>query len=280
MRIRGLRTHAITGEDITAIRDWYAELLGVNAYFDEPFYVGFDVAGYELGMTPTDPNVPSATTYWATDDVRAWVARAVERGARVVEEPKDVGADIVVGAVEDPFGNVFGFIENRHFAPPVVAAKGLDLRADPIVLESHVSATPEACFDAWTSSEGMATWWAKNTRIELRIGGHFELYMLDEGPYGSRGSEHCRVLSYLPGRMLSFSWNAPPQLDATRDQHTWVVLEFDAIEGGTRLRLTHTGWPAEAWEREPQWAETHAYFVRAWGIVLGLFETHFGALGR
>lgn len=280
MHLRGLRTHALATDDVTATRDWYAKLLGFAPYFDQRFYVGFDVAGYELGVFPAsaiEDGGHATTTYWATDDVRGALDRAVELGATVIEGPQDVGDSIVVGAVRDPFGNAFGFIHNANFAPPVVAASGTDLRDDPIVKEVTVASDPDACFAAWTSSEGLAAWWADDTRIDLRIGGHFELYMLPDAPWGQRGSEHCRVLSYLPGRMLSFSWNAPPSLPRTRDQHTWVVLEFEPVAAGTRVRLTHTGWPASAWDDEPQWAETHAYFDRAWGIVLDRFTKHFVA---
>lgn len=280
MKLRGLRTHAIATDDVPATRDWYATLLGFDPYFDQRFYVGFDVAGYELGVFPSsamEDDGHATTTYWATDDVRAAMARAVEMGATVIETAKDVGDDIVVGAVRDPFGNAFGFIHNRNFAPPVVAARGTDLRTDPLVLETAVAASADACFAAWTSSEGLASWWTDKARIDLRIGGHFEILFATDQPWGRRGSEHCRILSYLPGRMLSFSWNAPPHLDRTRDQHTWVVLEFEPSGAGTRVRLTHTGWPEAAWAEEPQWAETYAYFQRAWSFVLDLFTKHFGA---
>lgn len=278
MKLQGLRTHALVADDPAAVRDWYTQLLGHAPYFDEPFYVGFDVAGYELGIVPRGgvQSDFSATAYWASADVAADVARAVSMGATVVEPARDVGEDIVVGAVRDPFGNTFGFIENRHFAPRMVAARGVDVRPDPIVIETAVAATPDACFAAWSSSEGLREWWVESSRVDLRVGGHFELYFLTDAPWGSRGSEGCRVLSYLPGRMLSFTWNAPPSLPKTRDQHTWVVLEFERAGEGTRVRLTHTGWPASAWETEPEWAETHAYFQRAWTFVIDRFAEHFG----
>jgi uncharacterized protein YndB with AHSA1/START domain/predicted enzyme related to lactoylglutathione lyase len=279
MKLQGLRTHALATTDVAATRDWYARLLSHAPYFDEPFYVGFDVAGYELGVFPltTDGgSAPEAVAYWASKDVAADIERAVAMGAIVIEPAKDVGENIVVGAVRDPFGNAFGFIENRHFAPRMVAAGGTDLRPDPIVIETAVAATPDACFAAWSSSEGLREWWVESSRVDLRVGGHFELYFLTDAPWGSRGSEGCRVLSYLPGRMLSFTWNAPPSLPKTRDQHTWVVLEFERAGEGTRVRLTHTGWPASAWETEPEWAETHAYFQRAWTFVIDRFAEHFG----
>ncbi len=277
MPLRGLRTHALDTPDLAAARAWYTELLGVEPYFDQPFYVGFDVAGYELGMTPRSGAPDGSIPYWASDDVRADVARAVDMGATELEAPHEVGDAMVVGAVRDPFGNALGFIENRHFAPPVVAASGADLRDDPIVVEVHVAATPDACFAAWTSNEGIAAWWVPTARIELRIGGHFELLFAGDEPWGRRGSERCRILSYLPGRMLSFTWNAPPHLDRVHEEHTWVVVEFEPADDETLVRLTHTGWPASAWDSEPQWAETHAYFERAWASVLGMMQRHFEA---
>lgn len=280
-KIHGLRTHGMAVNDVKAATAWYSEYLGVEPYFVQRFYVGFDIAGYELGIypnadAPTAPNPRETITYWEIDDVAGMLERAVARGAVVIEEARDVGGDITVGAFRDPFGNNFGWIRNPNFAPPVVAAAGLNLRPDPIVLELTVAAAPSTCFAAWTSAEGLAAWWATHTRIDLRVGGHFELYMMDENPAGTRGSERCRILSYLPDRMVSFTWNAPPTLSNTRDQHTWVVLEFSPVGSGTHVRLTHTGWPADAWDTEPQWAETHAYFARAWALVLDRFRAKFG----
>lgn len=280
--IFGLRTHGMAVNDVKAATDWYSEYLGCEPYFVQRFYVGFDIAGYELGIYPnaegtTSPNPRETITYWAVDDVSGMLDRAVERGAVIIEAARDVGGDITVGAFRDPFGNNFGWIRNPNFAPPRVAASGVALRPDPIVRETTVTADPETCFAAWTSSEGLAGWWTEHSRVELRVGGHYELYMAADAPWGSRGSERCRILSYLPGRMLSFTWNGPPTLPNTREAHTWVVLEFTPVDGGTHVRLTHTGWPADAWDEEPQWAETHAYFARAWGFVMHEFTARFGA---
>ncbi len=48
----GLRTAIYHVDDIERARDWYSSILGFKPYFDEPFYVGFNVAGYELGLQP------------------------------------------------------------------------------------------------------------------------------------------------------------------------------------------------------------------------------------
>jgi uncharacterized protein YndB with AHSA1/START domain len=74
--------------------------------------------------------------------------------------------------------------------------------------------------------------------------------------------------------MLSFTWNAPPHLEKTRFEHTWVVVELADAPGGTRVTVTHTGWPKSGLEREPQWEATFAYFDRAWAGVLASLEGH------
>ncbi|MFN2480716.1 MAG: VOC family protein [Pyrinomonadaceae bacterium] len=105
-------------DDLTKAKEWYSRLLGVEPYFDEPFYVGFNVGGYELGLDPDSRGVESGTNvvaYWGVDDAAAAYRRALARGATPHAEPREVGGGIVVAAVTDPSGNVFGIIENPHF---------------------------------------------------------------------------------------------------------------------------------------------------------------------
>lgn len=278
--LRGLRTVVFEVRELDAARDWYRELLGIAPYFDERFYVGFEVGGYELGLHPVDgevePGVGGDVAYWAVSDVAEAIERAVAQGAEVLHPAQDVGADIVTGAVRDPFGNALGFIDNRHFAPPIVEAAAGDVSDRAIVQEADLSLSAEQAFALWSSSEGLAKWWTESSRVELRPGGHYELYFLLDEPYGRRGSEGCRVLSYLPDRMISFTWNAPPNLAKTRHRHTWVVVETTPrSEGGSGVQLTHLGWPRHTWD-EPgsQWPETFAYFEQAWERVFDRLKSY------
>jgi predicted enzyme related to lactoylglutathione lyase len=117
--ILGLRTIAYASPDIAAAKAWYTQVLGIAPYFDEPFYVGFNVGGYELGLNPDTSETPTGlggtTAYWGVADCRAEFARLVGLGAVVHQEPRDVGGGILVASVLDPHGNVFGIIENPHF---------------------------------------------------------------------------------------------------------------------------------------------------------------------
>ncbi len=114
----GLRTCGIHVPDLAAAKAWYTTILGQGPYFDEPFYVGFNVGGYELGLQPKENDLPSAGSvlvYWGVDDIEAAYARLLGLGATSSFGPADVGDDIQVAAVLDPWGNPFGIIRNPHF---------------------------------------------------------------------------------------------------------------------------------------------------------------------
>jgi predicted enzyme related to lactoylglutathione lyase len=114
--IQGLRTAAYAAPDLARSKEWYTQVLGRKPYFDAPFYVGFSVGGFELGLVPDAvPGAGGVQVYWGVADAAAELARLTALGAKVHEPVKDVGDGIKVAAVLDPFGNVFGIIENPHF---------------------------------------------------------------------------------------------------------------------------------------------------------------------
>jgi len=114
----GLRTVIYHAPDLAAAKVWYAEAFGVAPYFDEPFYVGFQIGGYELGLNPDVRQVQvgnSAGAYWGVADIEAAHRHLLARGAEPREPITDVGGDIRVASLADPFGNVIGIIQNPHF---------------------------------------------------------------------------------------------------------------------------------------------------------------------
>lgn len=114
--ILGLRTVLYPAPDLVAAREWYARVLDARPYFDEPFYVGFNVGGFELGLVPdAEPGLDGTQALWGVDDADAALERLVILGATVLEPVKEVGGGIRVAAVKDPFGNRLGIIENPHF---------------------------------------------------------------------------------------------------------------------------------------------------------------------
>lgn len=115
--IQGLRTVVYHVDDLAKARQWYAKVLGQEPYFDQPFYVGFNVGGYELGLSPdaTETKGGSAFAYWGVADCKAAYGRLLDLGAKAHTPPEEVGDNIVVATVTDPWGNIFGVIENPHF---------------------------------------------------------------------------------------------------------------------------------------------------------------------
>jgi predicted enzyme related to lactoylglutathione lyase len=114
----GLRTVIYPAPDLEGSKAWYTQLLEVEPYFDEPFYVGYSVAGYELALDPNADPALGAVTYWGVDDAEAGLARLIEAGARPHSEVQEVGGSIRVAAVREPGGAVLGIIENPHFSLP------------------------------------------------------------------------------------------------------------------------------------------------------------------
>jgi len=113
--LQGLRTVIHPVADLVGAKTWFSDLLGYGPYFDEPFYVGFEVAGYELGLLPTGDPSDGALVYWGVPDVEAAVADAVGLGASVHTAASEVGDDIVTATVTTPHGAIVGFIYNPHF---------------------------------------------------------------------------------------------------------------------------------------------------------------------
>ncbi|MBN2227420.1 MAG: SRPBCC domain-containing protein [candidate division Zixibacteria bacterium] len=124
---------------------------------------------------------------------------------------------------------------------------------------------------AWTTTDGITTFFAPRANVDLRPGGVFEIYFIMSEPYGLRGSEDCRILSYLPETMLSFEWSAPPSFGVLRDVRTQVVLQFEKADAEkTIVRLAHLGWGiGEEWDR------LYDYFDTAWSYVLGNLHRRF-----
>ena len=115
----GLRTVIYHAPDLAKTKAWYTQALGIEPYFDQPFYVGFNVGGYELGLDPDASSTPGgkegAVAYWGVANAEQSFRRLISLGALERSVPQEVGEGIRVATVFDPFGNIFGIIENPHF---------------------------------------------------------------------------------------------------------------------------------------------------------------------
>lgn len=111
-------------DDLDSAKRWYGTALGFEPYLDESFYVGFNVGGFELGLLPATSAAPRGQggvfAYWGVEDADAALRRLLELGASEHQGVEEVGGEIRVATVLDPFGNIRGIIENPPFRPECV----------------------------------------------------------------------------------------------------------------------------------------------------------------
>lgn len=115
VELLGLRTVIHPVADLAAATAWWTGLLGFGPYFEQPFYVGFEVAGFELGLLPDGDPADGALTYWGVKDCQAAYDAALALGALGHTPPAEVGDGIVTATVRSPQGTITGFIRNPHF---------------------------------------------------------------------------------------------------------------------------------------------------------------------
>ena len=141
-----------------------------------------------------------------------------------------------------------------------------------IKLEIVVDAKVEDVWAAWTTNEGVTSFFAPASTVDLRVGGPYEIFFDPGAEPGKRGADGASILAFQEGKMLSFTWNAPLHMPEIRRQWTHVVVRFFRLgPDKTRVSLRHDGWgEGEKWDR------AFEYFLRAWkDIVLPRLEQRF-----
>jgi predicted enzyme related to lactoylglutathione lyase len=120
--VKGIGTVIYHVADLDRAKAWYAAAFGQTPYFDQPFYVGFNIGGYELGLDPDSGSGRSgaggSVAYWRVDAIDEAVRHFVRAGGTIASAVQDVGEGIKVAKIADPFGNIIGLLENPHFRLP------------------------------------------------------------------------------------------------------------------------------------------------------------------
>ena len=133
-----------------------------------------------------------------------------------------------------------------------------------IYFEITLNTSIENAWDAWTTEEGIKTFFAPGCNVDLKIHGAYDILFFPDNPPGKRGAEGMRIMAIEPHKMFSFTWNQTPDLPDIRPQLTLVNLKFKKIsENETLLIFTQTGWGEGA-----DWDKAYNYFVEAWGSVV------------
>lgn len=184
-----------------------------------------------------------------------------------------LGFRVIPPAGTSPFDGVA--VAANAVVAPVIDTRSFPAASQLVVSQAVAVAAPRAkVYESWTTAAGWKAFFDVEANIELRAGGAYEiLFGPPETGQGNRGSEGCQVLAFVPDRSIVFSWNSPPDFPDERGQHSFVVVNFDDVPGGTQVRINHGGFGTGG-----RWPEVHAYFERAWGMVLGEQVKYFGGV--
>lgn len=140
-----------------------------------------------------------------------------------------------------------------------------------IVKQVVVKAPVEAVWNAWTTTEGIKSFFAPDAWVEARPDGPFEIYINPYAEPGMKGADNMRFLALQDRKMISYTWNAPPSLPEARQQRTVVIVRFAPVgDNETQVTMTHLGWGDGG-----EWDKAYAYFDKAWGFVLANLQKRF-----
>ena len=163
---------------------------------------------------------------------------------------------------------------NHLFAASVIAAGAIGAAhavERSIDVQVEVPASLDDAWDAWTTRDGIRSFFAPDAKIDPRVGGAFQIYFDPLAEPGSKGADEMRFMALQPKRMISFDWNAPPHLAQVRPQRTFVVVRFEPVSAQrTRVTLHHTGWGDGG-----EWDKAFDSFRLAWPKVLGNLKKRF-----
>ncbi len=141
--------------------------------------------------------------------------------------------------------------------------------ARAVRVEGTIKAPVSEVWRVWTTSQGAEEFFAEKANIRVAIGGPYEIQF---DPKDERsGTKGLNILSYAPEEMISFQWNAPPEMPEVRNGGTWVVVQMRP-EGAdrTRVTVTHLGW-----KEGPEWDRAYVHFTRGWSDLMNRLERRF-----
>ena len=107
---KGLTTLVFPTSDVAKSKELFSRVLGTQPTFDEPFYVGWQIGGLNIGLDPSGKGrgMTGATPVFEVDDIRETVAALAAAGATIVEDVQPVGGGNLIAMLSDPDGNMIG----------------------------------------------------------------------------------------------------------------------------------------------------------------------------
>jgi len=109
----GLQTIVYPVTDLVKAKSVYGALFGSEPTADTPYYVGYRVAGQDIGLDPNGAKkgMNGPVGYWHVEDITKQIAAMVEAGATVQDEPRNVGGGRLIATLTDADNNVIGLLQ-------------------------------------------------------------------------------------------------------------------------------------------------------------------------
>jgi len=146
-----------------------------------------------------------------------------------------------------------------------MAAPEIPFEQNTIEEEIYIAAPPERVFQALTDPERLIQWWgqkgiyrSKQWTTEVKPGGKWRSAGTSERD-GNPFEVHGEYLQIDPPRLLEFTWIA----SWAEPMNTVVRIELTPSDGGTLLRLRHSGFTTAA--------QVQAH--RGWPQVMGWLQS-------
>jgi uncharacterized protein YndB with AHSA1/START domain len=159
------------------------------------------------------------------------------------------------------------------FAGLLLSFASLGAMAEERAIDEKISvkANVDDVWKAWTTTEGIKTFFAPDAKVELRVDGPFQIYINPFAEAGMKGADDMRIIGFQEKKMLSFTWNAPPTLPEARKQRSIVIVRFIARgDALTDVTLHHVGWGEGG-----EWDKAYDYFTKSWPSVLKNLQKRF-----
>ena len=106
----GVKTVIYPVKDLARAKKLFRNLLDVEPYADQPYYVGFRIADQDIGLVPNSSVQGQAgmTAFYHVDNIKQSLQMLLDAGAKVQQDIKDVGGGALIASAMDPDGNIIG----------------------------------------------------------------------------------------------------------------------------------------------------------------------------
>jgi predicted enzyme related to lactoylglutathione lyase len=111
----GIQTIIYPVRDLTAAKERFQAILGEEPIVDQPYYVGWQISGQDIGLDPNghSKGMAGPVAYCHVDDIAATVKALNAAGAQTLQDVTGVGGGKLIASLSDPDGNVIGLLQEE-----------------------------------------------------------------------------------------------------------------------------------------------------------------------